>query len=85
MVLPGNKRDWNCGRKWNNRFSPFRIIYIIEKACSRTGSTLSAAGLFSLFNLELLLFYCTPGISMVSGPVIPIEASAMYPFQKMGV
>ena len=40
--------------------------------------------LFSLFDLELLLPYCNPVISMVSGPVIPIEASTIYPFQKMG-
>lgn len=54
-------------------------------AAEQVSFTLSAAGLFLLFYLEQLLSYCTPGISMVSGPVIPIEASTIYPFQKMGV
>ena len=64
----------------------FILSTLLKRLAAEQGSfTLSAAGLFLLFYLERLLSYCTPGISMVSGPVIPIEASTIYPFQKMGV
>ena len=50
MALPGNKWDWNRGRKWSDGFPSFRIIHIIEKACSSTGIiSLSAASLFQRY------------------------------------